>query len=256
MPGPVFSIITVTYNAEAVLEKTMISVLNQSYKNIEYIIIDGASSDNTINIAAKYKIQNSGLKSFETISEPDKGLYDAMNKGLKRATGAYVWFLNAGDTLKNTDTVKNTVSVCEQNRMPDIIYGETDLTDTNGHVFAQRRLRTPEYLTWKSFRMGMLVSHQAFIVKKEIAPEYDLQYRFSADFDWCIRCMKNAESIVNSKLRLINYQYEGTTTANRKVSLKERYDIMCKYYGVLPTQARHLWFALRFYWAKIFKNNS
>ena len=103
--------------------------------------------------------------------------------------------------------------------------------------------------------MGMLVCHQAFIVKRSIASEYDLQYRFSADFDWCIRCMKKANTIVNSKIRIINYQYEGTTTNNRKASLKERYKIMCKYYGVIPTQIRHLWFAVRSYYAKIFKNN-
>jgi len=256
MSQPVFSIITVTFNAEKVLRKTMDSICNQSYRNIEYIIVDGASSDNTAHIATSYETQFSDIKHFEVISEPDNGLYDAMNKGLKKATGDYVWFLNAGDTLKKTDIVQQIAFICQQNKMPDIIYGETDLTDTNNQVFAERRLKTPEYLTWKSFKMGMLVSHQAFIVKKKISPEYDLQYRFSADFDWCIRCMKKAASIINSRLRLINYQYEGTTTANRKASLKERYEIMCKYYGIFPTQIRHLWFAFRFCWAIIFKNNS
>jgi hypothetical protein len=117
-------------------------------------------------------------------------------------------------------------------------------------------MKVPKHLTWKSFRMGMLVSHQAFIVKRKIAFEYDLKYKYSADFDWCIRCMKVAKTIINSKLRIVNYQYEGTTTSNRKASLKERYEIMCKYYSVLPTQIRHLWFAARFYWAKMFGNNS
>ncbi|MDR0725304.1 MAG: glycosyltransferase, partial [Prevotellaceae bacterium] len=80
--------------------------------------------------------------------------------------------------------------------------------------------------------------------------EYDLQYRYSADFDWCIRCMKAAKVTVNSRLRLVNYLYEGLTTANRKASLKERYAIMCKYYGVILTDILHIWFAVRFYWAK------
>jgi glycosyltransferase involved in cell wall biosynthesis len=251
----VFSIITVTYNAAEVLEETVISVCNQSYRNIEYIIIDGASSDETVNIAMQYKKQTTDLKGFKIITEPDKGLYDAMNKGLRNATGEYIWFLNAGDILKNTDIVRQIAFMCRQETMPDIIYGETDLIDSKGNVFAKRQLKAPENLTWKSFKMGMLVSHQAFIVKRNIAPKYDLQYRFSADFDWCIRCMKKANSIIDSKLRLINYQYEGTTTANRKASLKERYKIMCKYYGTFPTQIRHLWFASRFYWAKILKNN-
>ena len=246
-----FTIITVTYNASKSLEKTILSVINQTYDNIEYIIIDGGSKDGTTDI-----IKHNESKIKYWISEPDKGLYDAMNKGLRAAAGDYVCFLNAGDTFKDENIVAEIVGIAEKNMAPDIIYGETDLVDAQGNVFAERRLKAPEHLTWKSFKMGMLVCHQAFIVKRSIAEKYDLQYRFSADFDWCIRCMKKAKTIVNSEMRMINYQYEGTTTANRKASLKERYDIMCKYYGVIPTQMRHLWFAVRFYWAKIFKNNS
>ena len=256
MKPPVLSIITVTFNAEIVLEKTIRSVIGQSYDNIEYIIVDGASSDRTLEIATQYKAQDSISMGFDIISEPDSGLYDAMNKGLQKATGDYVWFLNAGDTFKDENIVDEIANIAEQNMMPDIIYGETDLIDTQGKIFAKRRLKTPELLTWKSFKMGMLVCHQAFIVKRDFAPKYDLQYRFSSDFDWCIRCMKKAKTIVNSKMRLINYQYEGMTTANRKASLKERYAIMCHYYGVIPTQIRHLWFAVRFYYARIFNNNS
>jgi len=251
MISPVFSIITITYNARRVIETTIQSVISQSYPDIEYIIIDGGSDDGTVDLIKKY-----GDKIYFWISEPDKGLYDAMNKGLRAATGNYVWFLNAGDFFKDGNIVKEVALIVEKNTAPDIIYGETDLIDENGNVFAERRLKAPERLTWKSFKMGMLVCHQAFIVKRSIASEYDLQYRFSSDFDWCIRCMKKSEAIVYSKIRMINYQYEGATTANRKASLKERYKIMCKYYGTIPTQIRHLWFAIRFYFAKIFKTNS
>ena len=251
MQPPVFSIITVTYNAKHNLESTIQSVICQSYPNIGYIIIDGGSDDGTTDLIKKY---DDKIKYW--ISEPDKGLYDAMNKGLRAATGDYVWFLNAGDIFKNENVVEEVALIAEKNMAPDIIYGETDLIDENGNVFAERRLKAPEHLTWKSFKMGMLVCHQAFIVKKDIAAEFNLQYRFSSDFDWCIRCMKKTNTIVNSKIRMINYQYEGTTTSNRKASLKERYAIMCKYYGVLPTQIRHIWFAIRFYWAKMFKKNS
>ncbi|MDR1896792.1 MAG: glycosyltransferase [Prevotellaceae bacterium] len=243
-----FSIITITCNAEKVLEHTILSVLSQSYPHIEYIIIDGNSSDGTVDMIRQYA---PGLSSW--ISEPDKGLYDAMNKGLRMATGDYVWFLNAGDTLQHGNTVADMAMVAEQNGMPDVLYGETDLMDRKGNILAARRLKAPKVLTWKSFRMGMLVCHQAFVTKRSITPEYDLQYRFSADFDWCIRCMKNAGTIVNSRLRLVNYLYEGLTTANRKASLKERYAIMCKYYGKPSTMLLHLWFAIRFYSAKWFK---
>ena len=251
-----FSIITVTYNAIKVLERTMKSVCCQSYNNIEYIIVDGKSLDGTIGLAEKYKANNTYLKQFEIISEKDNGIYDAMNKGLRKATGDYIWFLNAGDVLKDENVVAEIALIAGKNMIPDIIYGETDLSDAEGNVFAERRLKTPKRLTWKSFRMGMLVSHQAFIAKRDICLEYNLNYRFSADFDWCIRCMKKAKTIINSGSRLVNYQYEGTSTANRKASLKERYAIMCHYYGVIPTQIRHLWFAVRFYYARIFNNNS
>ena len=249
--NPFFSIITVTFNAEKYIKQTIESVITQSYSGIEYIIIDGNSSDNTVSIVKKHK-----ENFIHFISEPDNGLYDAMNKGLSAATGDYVWFINAGDFLKNVRIVEEVAHIVKKNMLPDIIYGETDLIDNTGNVFAERRLRAPRQLTWESFRMGMLVSHQAFIVKRDICPEYNLNYRFSADFDWCIRCMKKAKTIINSGSRLVNYQYEGTTTANRKASLKERYQIMCENYGTIPTQIRHIWFAIRFYMAKIFKNNS
>jgi glycosyltransferase involved in cell wall biosynthesis len=240
-----FSIITVTFNAGKILERTVLSVLNQTCPQIEYIIVDGDSSDGTKEIIERYA---SGLAC--RISEPDRGLYDAMNKGMRLATGDYVWFLNAGDILPHSNIVSELAAVAEQNGLPDILYGETDLMNPEGKIIATRRLKAPKALTWKSFRMGMLVCHQAFIARREIAGKYDLRYRFSADFDWCIRCMKAAGTIVNSRLRVVNYLYEGLTTANRKASLKERYAIMCKHYGVFVTVLLHGWFAVRFYWAK------
>jgi glycosyltransferase involved in cell wall biosynthesis len=246
-----FSIITVTYNAAKVLERTMLSVLNQSYPRIEHIVIDGNSTDGTGEIIERYA---DGIA--YRVSEPDCGLYDAMNKGLRKATGDYVWFLNAGDTLKHENIVAELAELAEHNGMPDILYGETDLTDADGGTIGPRRLKAPDKLTWKSFRMGMLVCHQAFVVKRDVAPEYDLQYRFSGDFEWCIRCMKASRTILNSRLRIVNYLYEGLTTNNRRLSLKERHSIMCKYYGAFSTDLLHLWFALRFYFAKCTGKNA
>lgn len=247
--NPKISIITVTYNAESVLRKTIESIVGQTYSNMEYIIIDGTSKDKTVDIIRKYEQQVAYW-----VSEPDKGLYDAMNKGLQKATGDYVWFINAGDTLQNNQIVAQVARIAEEEHLPDVIYGETDLVDAEGRFMAQRRLKTPEKLTRKSFRMGMLVCHQAFIAKREMAPLYDLSYRFSADFDWCIRCMKPGGKIVNTHMRLVNYLYEGLTTGNRKASLKERYRIMCENYGKVSVFFLHIWFAIRFYWAKFVKN--
>ena len=238
---PLFSIITVTYHAESVLEETILSVVSQTYHNIEYIIVDGASKDRTLSIVNKYRDRIQAV-----VSEPDKGLYDAMNKGLKMAKGEYVCFLNAGDTFHEDDTLQLIVhQLNKSNVLPDVIYGETALVDAQRHFVRMRRLQTPDTLNWKSFRQGMLVCHQAFIAKRALAETYDLNYRFSADFDWCIRVMKKASLLHNTRLTLIDYLDEGMTTKNRKASLKERFRIMVKHYGYISTVLHHIWFVLR-----------
>lgn len=234
------SVITVTYNAEKTLERTLKSVSGQTYPYVEHIVVDGKSEDHTVSLIQKYG--NSALK---WVSESDKGLYDAMNKAVTMTTGDYLCFLNAGDTFYTDDTVERMMNSFEAASPPDIIYGETAIVDDSGKFLFMRRLSVPETLSWKSFKQGMVVCHQAFIVKKTIFEPYSLDYRFSADVDWCIRMMKKSRRIHNTHLTLINYLNEGVTTANRKASLKERYRIMVKHYGQVSTFLHHLWFALR-----------
>ena len=237
---PKFSIITVTYNAGAVLEDTIQSVITQTYRNVEYIIVDGGSKDHTLDIINRYREHNHTL-----VSEPDKGLYDAMNKGIRLATGDYLCFLNAGDGLHEDDTLQLMVHSITGTELPDVLYGETAIVDEEGHYLRMRRLSAPENLNWKSFKDGMLVCHQAFFPRRELAEPYDLRYRFSADFDWCIRIMKKSHTLHNTHLTLIDYLNEGMTTRNHRASLHERFRIMCRHYGYLSTLARHAWFALR-----------
>lgn len=239
-PTPKFSIITVTYNAEATVEDTIQSVIAQTYRHIEYIVIDGASKDRTLSIVEKYRDSITHL-----VSEPDKGLYDAMNKGIRLATGDYLCFLNAGDSFHEDDTLQQMVHTLKGNELPDVLYGETALVDHEGHFLRMRRLSAPEVLTWKSFRQGMLVCHQAFFAKRSLVEDYDPAYRFSADFDWCIRVMKKARTLHNTHLLIIDYLQEGMTTQNRKASLKERFRIMAKHYGWVSTVAYHAWFVFR-----------
>ena len=238
MERPLFSIITITFNAAGTLPATLRSVERQTFTDYEYLIVDGASTDGTIAIA-----QHSAAVSSVT-SEPDKGLYDAMNKGLRKARGCYLVFLNAGDAFHEPDTLQKIADSIEKNA-PDLVYGETTLVDSERRFISMRRLQAPERLSVKSFRMGMLVCHQAFIVRREIAPEYDLRYRFSADFDWCIRVMKKARALHNTHLTLIDYLEEGMTTQNRQASLRERFRIMARHYGLMSTVAHHAWFVLR-----------
>lgn len=234
------SVITVTYNAIHTLERTLKSVREQSYPHIEHIIVDGNSKDGTVELIRRHE-----NKQTVWVSEPDKGLYDAMNKGAAMASGDYLCFLNAGDTFFDTQTVEKLIGLFYRDNFPDILYGETAIVDDDGKFLRMRRLEAPETLTWKSFKNGMLVCHQAFIVRRELFEPYDLTYRFSSDFDWCIRMMKKTTTIRNTHLTLINYLNEGTTTANRKASLKERYRIMSKYYGTVSSFLRHVWFAVR-----------
>ena len=239
-PTPKFSVITVTYNAADVLEDTIQSVITQTYHHIEYIIVDGQSTDGTLDIVQKYR-----NRIDHVVSEPDKGLYDAMNKGMALATGDYLCFLNAGDSFHEDDTLQQVVHSLTDPELPDVIYGETQLVDKSGHFVRMRRLSAPERLTWKSFRQGMLVCHQAFWARAPLAQRYDTSYRFSADFDWCVRVMKQARTLHNTHLTLIDYLEEGMTTRNHRASLLERFRIMGKHYGWANTVLLHAWFVVR-----------
>lgn len=241
------SVITVTYNARRWLERTLKSVIAQATDAVELLIIDGGSTDGTLELIGKYED-----KIDYWISEPDKGLYDAMNKGLRQATGDYVWFINAGDTIAASTTVRLLLDQLKGKELPDVIYGETGICDESGRSIGTRRLKAPEQLNWKSFKWGMLVCHQSFLAKRAGVPLYDLQYKLAADYDWCIRCLKQAKSVHNSHLVLSEFLEGGVSSLRRREGLKERYRIMCRYYGKGSTLCRHVWFALRFYFAKWF----
>ena len=251
----VFSIITCTYNAESVLQRTLDSVLEQTYSHVEHIIVDGASTDATLDMVEAYK-QKSDAEDWchevRVKSEPDRGLYDAMNKGIQRATGQYVLFLNAGDTFPSADTLELVAeSVGEGEEPPAVLYGDTDVVDDEGRFLRHRRLSPPRRLTWRSFMKGMLVCHQAFYARTDLvkATPYDLHYRFSADVDWCIRIMRLARRrrlpMRNVGAVVVNFLDGGMTTTNHRASLKERFHVMAHHYGFVPTVIMHAWFVVR-----------
>ncbi len=239
--APLFSIITVTYNAASTLPATLASVKEQTCKLYEYIVMDGVSIDNTIQLANEADIPNAHI-----ISSPDKGLYDAMNKAIDIAIGEYLIFLNAGDAFHSPDTLQKIADAIMNHDFPGIVYGQTQLVNGNRQRIGDRHLTAPEELTLKSFANGMLVCHQAFIALRRIAGHYDLRYRFSADYEWCIRCLQHSRNNVYIPHTIIDYLSEGLTTANRKASLLERFKIMCYYYGTIPTIIRHIKFIPRF----------
>ena len=245
--------VTITYNAAKVLQRTLDSVLSQDYPHILHLIIDGASTDDTLLLVDDYIVRSNAAKNghlVQVTSEPDEGIYDAMNKGLRSITGDYVCFLNAGDFLPSSDTVTRIVEKV-RSALPAVLYGDTDIVDGEGRFLHHRRLAPPEQLSWKSFRQGMLVCHQAFYARADfaIATPYDLRYRYSADVDWCIRVMKAAAKenvpLFNLKMVVACYTQEGQTTLHHRESLLERYHVMEHHYGRLQTFFLHCWFALR-----------
>lgn len=254
-----FTVITITYYAERVLQRTLDSVLCQTYEGVEHLIIDGASNDGTLALAEAYKQQSDASESGHKVivkSEPDHGIYDAMNKGLAQAYGDYVVFLNAGDSFPSSDTLEQIVRRCKlmerpSDGLPGVLYGNTDVVDAQGRYLHPRRLQPPAQLSWRSFRHGMLVCHQAFYARTDIAKNlpYDTRYRFSADVDWCIRVMREAERmglpLYNINMVVANYMEEGATTQNHRASLRERFSVMRRHYGLFTTIAMHLWFVVR-----------
>lgn len=252
-----FSVITITYNAADVLQPTLDSVLKQDFSTIEHIIVDGASTDNTVAIAEAYKDMSDSAENGHVVriySESDKGLYDAMNKGLVRAKGDYVVFLNAGDRFPTADTLEKVALAAEVGdgeERPAVVYGDTDIVDEKGVFLYHRRLQPPKSLIWQSFRDGMLVCHQAFYARLDIARKtpFDTRYRYSADVDWCIKIMREGERkgllLRNVHAVVAHYMEEGQTTKHHWASLRERFQVMCKHYGLFSTLAKHAWFVVR-----------
>ena len=237
---PLFSIITVTWNAASVIMPTLESVRRQTSSDYEMLIIDGASSDDTLAI-----VKRASIAALRVFSEPDKGLYDAMNKGLARARGRYLVFLNAGDTFADDAVLARLARLATDN--PGVIYGQTQLVDEQRNVVGKRHLTAPKRLTADSFLNGMVVCHQAFVVRRDLAPEYDLQYRLSADYDWCIRVLqKSPANAYAGSAPIISYLADGMTTRHHRASLWERYRIMCRHYGTMRATLRHFGFLPRY----------
>lgn len=237
---PLFSIITVTWNAAAVIAPTLLSVQRQTSSDYEMLIIDGASTDDTLSI-----VRQASIAALRIFSEPDKGLYDAMNKGIARARGRYIMFLNAGDALADAAVLARLALLAADG--PGVIYGQTQLVNAQRAVVGQRHLMAPKRLDADSFLNGMVVCHQAFVVRRDLVPQYDLQYRLSADYDWCIRVLeKSPANAYAGSTPIISYLADGMTTRHHRASLWERYRIMCRHYGTLKATIAHVGFIPRY----------
>lgn len=233
---PSISIITVVYNDVQNIERTIQSIQRQRYPGIEYIIIDGGSTDGTVERIEKNK---NAITCF--ISEPDKGIYDAMNKGLNAASGDYVWFLNSGDEIYDADTLEHLIDYLQLKA--DVYFGEAMYIDRSGKMIGLRSEvtphRLPKQLLWQDMYRGMVVCHQSFLVKRDIAPAYNLRYPHSGDIDWIIRCLKKSRGGMNTGMVLSKYLIGGHSKKYHIRSLIDRYRVLQHHFGVIPNIMNH-----------------
>ena len=235
------SIITVSFNALDLLKGTASSVGGLKCPGVEYIVIDGHSTDGTQEFLERTEVVD------RYISEPDKGLYDAMNKAIDFAEGEMIWFVNAGDHVYGTDTLEKLVAAIDQGT--DIIYGEVMLVnDQRVELGTRSELSTqklPTQLHWKSMRFGMVVCHQGFIVRKSIAPKYDFKFGLTADIDWVIKCLKASKKTKRIDGVLAAYLQGGLSKQHFKKSMKSRFKVLQVHFGTLNTFFAHFWIVIR-----------
>lgn len=243
---PTVSIITITYNAERFLERTIQSIVAQQATDYEYLVIDGGSTDGTLAIIQRYDDHIT-----QWISEPDKGLYDAMNKGLHRAQGRYVWFMNAGDELYDPQTLARLLERINTTSA-DVYYSDAlFVQDDNQQGTVAVGLRSavtphslPRNLTWQDMALGMKVCHQAFIANRRIAPDYPTD-NLSADLDWEIRCLKASRLIEFLPFVLCRYLLGGVSVQQHRRSLSDRFKVLVDHFGLIQTVINHGWIIWR-----------
>ncbi len=239
--SPLFSVITICYNSASTIGPTLESVKAQTFTDFEYIVQDGLSTDGTVAM-----VEKAAIPQLHLVSERDAGIYDAMNRALGRAKGVYVIFLNAGDAFHSNDVLSRLAAVAEREDYPGIIYGQTILVDSKRKYVGPRHLTAPPKLQLDDFSHGMVVCHQAFVPLRRITGLYNVDFHFSADYEWCIKCLQHSRhNIYVGDEPLIEYLKEGATTRNRRRSLIERWQIMSMYFGLWTTLCRHVSFVAR-----------
>jgi glycosyltransferase involved in cell wall biosynthesis len=195
--NPLISIITVVYNGRDFLEKTIRSVINQSYKNIEYIIIDGGSNDGTVDIIKRYED-----KIDYWVSEKDDGIYDAMNKGIKIARGEYIAFINADDWYEE-EVLQEFADILQKHNNIDILAGDISIVDEEGKPIVVRKGSFEEY--------GKNLHHQAIFVSSRNYKQlfFDTSYHLAADSDFIVKVMKTDPKVYKFDRIIANFRQGG-----------------------------------------------
>jgi glycosyltransferase involved in cell wall biosynthesis len=236
LEAPLVSIVTVVFNGEKTLEQAILSVLNQEYGNVEYIVVDGGSTDGTFDIIRKYD-----ERIDYWISEPDNGIYDAMNKGIELSQGEMIGTLNADDYYQ-PDAVSEVVKAWTRDRPQGIIYGQ------NYVIMDDIGLRYRNYARL-SFWKGMPVCHQAMFVHRKVyesVGKYDLTYKITADLDFLLRAINKGVELLAVDKFLVNFRSTGMSTDNTYRLLEEIRTILKHHFGLFsPTFVAFLSFYCR-----------
>lgn len=205
------SVVTVCFNAADMIEKTIMSVVGQTYPDMEYIVIDGASTDGTVDIISRHADRIAYWR-----SERDKGIYDAMNKGIEAASGDYIIFMNAGDTFTSPNVLE---SVAAHLGKHTVVSGEWNRCYADGRVKHAIPKKT------EALKTEMPVCHQATFTSLAYHKKnpFDTSYRLSADYDFFYRAWRNGESFHYIEETIVDFlEAEGASTDNISVSVMER----------------------------------
>lgn len=210
MKNPKISVVTVVFNDHLHIEQTLLSVLNQTYDNIEYIVIDGGSTDGTVSIIKKY-----ANKLAYWISEPDKGIYDAMNKAISHVTGTYVSFMNSGDSFYSNVTLSEVFTNCNLLNK-DVIYGDVFMKYTIAKSFIRR------FDNINPCSVSYNLCHQATFTKSTLLKKYgfDLSYKIAADMNLFTIIYNNGGTFGYIPIVIANYEAEEGLSAKH---LKQKY---------------------------------
>jgi glycosyltransferase involved in cell wall biosynthesis len=232
-PGkkPLISVITVVFNGEEYLEQAIKSVIDQADIHIEYIIIDGGSSDGTLGIINKYE---NHIDSWT--SEPDKGIFDAMNKGIKKATGEFIGMLNADDWYESgiLEKIKDKITGFQESFEDRVIYCDHYWYDEELSPGTKIK-RKSEMKYWK----GMTISHQAMFVHRSVYEKlgsYNLEYRFASDYEFFLRMIKAGVVFEKIDVYGINFRKGGISTKYMNQSITEVSRIVRKYFGTVSKE--------------------
>jgi glycosyltransferase involved in cell wall biosynthesis len=236
------SIITINFNNLAGLQMTVESMNVPLPEGVEWIAVDGNSRDGSVEY-----IQSAPFT--HRIIESDKGIYDAMNKGLKAATGTFVWFMNSGDRFHSSDSVFRMLDFIGRFPQADCFYGDTEFVDENyqpmGLISKLKPQKFPLNLNKNSFRTGMSICHQSFVARKTLCDEYNLKYRFASDVDWIIRILKKNPVSMAVDFVVADFAVGGSSYLHTKKAMKERFQILGEHYGYFANILAHIWIVIR-----------